>query len=219
MQHSEKTIAQLRDELAMIENATRLPGVDNVELQIYRQTIRNIKELIAQKERVAATSVPRVPVQMHPVATGNAGEDSAQRPRNNQAPLTPRRDTPHTHPLAVAQPKEDMGLVTAMEGGPVKKVKIKWHELETVELTEGETRSRFVTALRDLAESKMAAAKRWDDVARYRTFARACTYYQALCIFWEEWPSSAQLGLHQMSDTKKTILNMIQCEAIQQQEA
>jgi len=90
-----------------------------------------------------------------------------------------------------------------------RKVKIAWEEGKTETLMEGQVRSRFVTTLRDLVNSRHAAEERWDALAQYVSFSRAVTYYRALRIFWSGDPSAAQLRIQLVGKTKETIFHMI----------
>lgn len=199
MQHN---IAELRQELREVQEALVLPGVTPQMRTIFNSTIATIQRKIAEASQ-APPAAAAAPPQKEARRLNMSGQPERQQP------------APTTHAPRQPQPgSENMGVVTAMESGPIKKVKIKWHALETVELTEGETATRFRLVLRDLANLKPASEKRWNKVAESRQFARAVTYYKALMVFWPYRPTPKQLGLNQMSETKQIIFNMIEGEAI-----
>jgi len=114
-------------------------------------------------------------------------------------PTTSKSDTaaaPHIHILAPL-------------GGEPKKVRIQWGNGGIDTITEGMCRSRFTSALRDLAESTYAEKERYDDLRYYTTFHRACGYYRGLTALWGRQPTARDLGLGVLSRVRATIMDMI----------
>ncbi len=198
----EKSLQELETELATVQRAINAPGVDPAEKQLYQRGAERIEAAIAAK-RKAATPDPDKSTNLDNV-----------RPIRPQTQPKPRKK----QEAVQIQPEEEMGVITAITSGTIKRVMIKWkagEEAEPLILTEGETRSRFTTALRDLVNSRFAAQERWEDVKAYVTYAKACTYYLALIEFWGYAPTAQQLELATMGAARQQIFLMIResCEA------
>lgn len=99
--------------------------------------------------------------------------------------------------------------ITAPAGmGPVKVI-IEWASGDVDELTEGECRSRFTSALRDLAESRYVAEGRWHDLPRYQTFANAVAYYRGLTLIRRQAPTARELGLGALGAVRSKVFGMV----------
>jgi hypothetical protein len=191
-----KTIAELRADMAALINAAKMPGIPADERMIYVTTIQQIEALI---ERMTADE--RIP--SHPTPPP---------PPPRKTPTTVSSATP---PPPAARPRrtiEDADCIPIVEAsleGGTKRVKIEWGHGKADLLTEGEARSRFTSCLRDLAESRMAKVGRMADLRQYMSFSRARGYYAALTEFWGAPPTALQLAIAPLGRTKSEIFDMI----------
>lgn len=206
-----KTIEQYQAEIEALRRAAALPGVPDDEKAIYAETIRRIESKIIELHRAAPAPAATPPPQ----------------PRKEELPPIPVRvikaGQPGNTPVAAIKPPsplgEGMGERPRIAGVIVadrKTVLIDWGAGRTDTLTEGEARGRFTTALRDLAESRMARLGRLTDVRQYITFDRAVTYYRALTEFWLSPPTPQQLQIWPLSKVRSEIFEIIQTTAAQQ---
>jgi hypothetical protein len=85
----------------------------------------------------------------------------------------PAEDTPPT------------SVIYATGSGSTRLVRIEWvgGKKEAVTLTEGQTRSRFTSTLRDCAESQPAVRENWEKLVESQSFQNLVTYYRALALF------------------------------------
>lgn len=196
-----KTIEDLLQERDQVLSASKIPGIPDDEKLIYIQTIMAIDKVIESK-KAAARQAPFTPA-------------PAQVPVLEPDPVTiaqhqfRRTATPKPEP----EDAECIPIVHADISTGMKRVKIEWGHGKADMLTEGEARSRFTTALRDLAETRMAKAERWNDVERYVSFQRAVAYYQALTEFWDAPPSAGQMGIAPLGKVRTEIFSRIQSQA------
>lgn len=204
-----KTIEDLLRERDQVLAASKLPGIPTDERLIYTQTIMAIDKAIeAKKASARATTKPpsapnAIPTPAPPIVAAEQGYSNA----HGYTP--PRRQAQRPEP----EDAECVPIVQADISTGMKRVKIEWGHGKADILTEGEARSRFTTALRDLAESRMARMERWDDVERYVSFQRAVAYYEALTEFWEAQPSAGQLGIAPLGKVRTEIFSRIQTQA------
>lgn len=103
---------------------------------------------------------------------------------------------------------EASSTVAHVSGGP-KEVVISWNDGTKTTLTEGVARSRFTSAFRDLAKSGYAKKDRLPDLIYYRTYHRACGFYQALTLLWGRAPSPLDLDIAPLSKIRAAIFDMI----------
>jgi len=185
-----KTKSELLNDLLQMRQALEIQGLDEAEKKIYRSTISKIQAQLKNCEEPPPASKGTLHT-LRPAASVHSSTPE------NQA-ITPQHDPE----------RREMGVIIAIASGQQKRVMIKW-KADSVILSEGETRSRFTTALRDLANSRYAQQQRWQDVQLYVTYARACTYYLALMEFWQEAPTPQQLALSSMSAKRQRIFEMI----------
>lgn len=197
-----KSVDDLRAEVQTLINAIANPSATQEEKQIYSDTIIKIQNQI---EKLTATRQPDPPPGQHPpipIRVIRAGEPkSAPTGQPSQATTNPTVSNQAINHSAT------INATSAPSGAPV--VRIDWGYGQIDTLTEGEARSRFTTCLRDLSESRHAQNCRLTDLPRYRSFARAVAYYQALSIFWAKHPSAQQLNISTKSPLKKAIFDMI----------
>lgn len=195
-----KTLEDLLQERDQVLRASKLPGIPADEKLIYTQTIMAIDKAI--EDKAAARRAPFVP-------------DFASAPAPVPVPETVKghQFRQHAKPRNEPEDADCIPVVQADISNGTKRVRIEWGHGKADVLTEGDARSRFTTALRDLAESRMAKAERWNDLERYVSFQRAVAYYQALTEFWEAPPSAGQLGIAPLGKVRTEIFSRIQTQA------
>jgi hypothetical protein len=90
--------------------------------------------------------------------------------------------TPHFPPAENTPPTS---VIYATGSGSTRLVRIEWvgGKKEAVTLTEGQTRSRFTSTLRDCAESQPAVRENWEKLVESQSFRNLVTYYRALALF------------------------------------
>lgn len=212
-----KTLEQYQAEIEQLRAAMTLPGVKPDEAAIYSETIQKIEGRIIDmlraaqvpvtgKQRPEAAAPPQAPATpaIRPAATATDRKEEPPIPvRVIRAGIDKPRHTSQ-QPAATDTP-----VLAAILTGSQKQVLIEWGHGKSDLLTEGEARSRFTTALRDLAESRMAKLGRYDDLTRYITFSRAIAYYRALTEFWAAPPTAQQLAIAPMGRLKQEIFEMI----------
>jgi hypothetical protein len=233
-QQQPKTLQDYRDEKAKLETALALPNLPEDERRWYNSAIAEIDRHITALQQ-QQTPKPTPPNQQSPARVAPANDTpfrglggDATQPikttiRRADAPLRHGKDiitTITADPATVSmasksfpnqqQEPDEKYTVTAIISVGTKLVAIDWGHGRTDTLTEGETRSRFTTALRDLTVSRMVRQQRFDDMKRYTTYARAVTYYQALTLFWGEPPTPGQLEIYPLARTRQTIFTLIQ---------
>lgn len=182
-----KTLESLEAELKKLNKALALPNIDEGERNIYRSAIAEIEKRISRLQAQPEQPTAPEPPQPIPVAV--------RRPVKTPIPSG-----------AAAEPVS----ITAVATGGARTVEINWGNNNRDILTEGDARSRFTTALRDLAHSRMARMGRFEDITQYITFDRACAYYRALSVFWGSPPTPAQLQIVALSAERRQIFKMIQ---------
>lgn len=202
-----KTIEQYQQEIVQLRNAMQQPGVPDGEKQIYADTIQKIEGIIIAAQRAvpkqSSQPSPQPPLRAisHSSPLGDGPEAGVKHAGN------PTKNTPSNG--RNGSPTSNTAVISAILSGSTKQVIIQWGHGKSDTLTEGEARSRFTTALRDLAQSRMANLGRFDDLSRYITFGRAVAYYRALTEFWITAPTPAQLSIYPLSRTRQTIFDMI----------
>ena len=90
--------------------------------------------------------------------------------------------TPHFPPT---ENTPQASVIYATGSGSTRLVRIEWigGKKEAVTLTEGQTRSRFTSTLRDCAESQPAVRENWEKLMESQSFQNLVTYYRALALF------------------------------------
>lgn len=204
-----KTIEDLLLERDQVLKASKIAGIPADERLIYAQTIMAIDKAIEAKKAAARTTTepPSAPKAIPTPAQPSVPAEPVY--SNAHVYTPPRRQAQRPEP----EDAECVPIVQAEISTGMKRVKIEWGHGKADVLTEGEARSRFTTALRDLAESRMARMERWDDVERYVSFQRAVAYYEALTEFWEAPPSAGQLGIAPLGKVRTEIFSRIQSQA------
>lgn len=201
--HKQKTLSEYQEELAKLEKALATPGLDDLERKIYTDTIDRIK---TQMQMVSANEAPTKQAKPNKPPARPHSERTTEAPNipttQIKAGVTPLR-------MSVFSEKDEAPVISVQLSGAIKNVTIKWNSDKSDTLTEGETRSRFTTALRDLSESRLVKQDRYQDVPGYIVYQRAVAYYRALAEFWGEAPSAAQLNLTPMSRVRNTLFEMI----------
>lgn len=197
--HNEKTLSEYQDELAKLQKALKSPNIDAAEKRIYEDTISRIRSAMQSITSRQAPAAGRT------TAAANKPErDGMIVTTKIKAGITPLRMNTNTVAADAETP-----VITADITGGNRLVTIQWNSEASDTFTEGEVRSRFTTALRDLAESRLAKQGRFSDIPQYIIFQRAVAYYQALSIFWGSAPTAAQLNLTPLSRVKQTIFELI----------
>lgn len=206
----EKTVAEYQAEILQLQKAAALPGVDAAERKIYIDTIRRIEAKIANiisTSKAASAAPPALPPE--PVKSGS-----------DQGPIPIRIIKPGSKSITPQAPAgAETTVVTANIIAATPLVTIVWDQSHSDTLTEGEIRSRFTTALRDLAESRLVKIGRIDAIQSYITFQRAVVYYRALMEFWGEPPTAQQLAIAPLKGTRAIVFEKIiqaAAETIQQ---
>lgn len=202
----EKTMSEYQDELKKLEKALKVPGIDAAEKKIYQDTIGRIRQAMQ-----ALSNKQQAPAAGRTTAGGsNAPKQAPGDPivtTKIKAGITPLR-------MSIEDNDGEPPVITADITGGNRMVTIRWNADTADTLTEGEVRSRFTTALRDLSESRLARQGRFSDIPQYIIFQRAVAYYQALSLFWGSSPSAAQLNLTPLSRVKQTIFELITGAAV-----
>lgn len=201
-----KTIAEYEAEIKQLEAAMELPGVTAEESAIYQKTINTITGFIAAKNQQNNVNTKPQPARQRAV-------QPTQAPPADNTPIPVRvikAGAPTRAHAPIQQPSEQPAVtITANLSGGAKSVTIDWGHQKTETLTEGEARSRFTTAMRDLTKSRMVKQERFADLPHYITYSRAVAYYRALSQFWTMPPSPMQLEIHPLGRTRQIIFNMI----------
>lgn len=211
-----KSLQQYQAEIEQLRAAMQIPGVPPDEAAIYANTIQKIEAKIIDLHRAAPQPTAKeLPATKPPSNSGEGmGVGSNRAADTTPIPVRVIRagiDKPrHSQPTAPASDeKPHIPVLAAVLTGGLKQVLIEWGHGKSDLLTEGEARSRFTTALRDLSESRMAKLERYDDLARYITFSRAVAYYRVLIEFWLSPPTPRQLAINPLSRVRETIFDMI----------
>lgn len=206
MPQREKTVTEYQAEIIQLQKAADLPGVDAAERKIYFDTIRRIESKIATiTARLNTTPAPPA----NPVVSHND-------------PIPIRVIKPAPKPLRaipVATDPDNIPVISATITAATPSVTIIWGPDDSDTVTEGEARSRFTTALRDLADSRLVKIGRIDAISSYITFHRAVAYYRALIEFWGEPPTAQQLAIAPLKGVRGFVFEKITqaaAEAIQQ---
>jgi hypothetical protein len=219
-QQQPKTLQDYKDEKAKLETALALHNLPADEQRWYKSAIAEIAKYIQALENKQPTATPAAQKRQSPAREAAPIKTTIRRA---DAPLRHGSDiiTITTAPATVnmssgnfdppnTEPSTEKYTVTAILSLGTKLVSIDWGHDRIDTLTEGEVRSRFTTALRDLAVSRMVRQQRFDDMKRYTTYARAVSYYQALTLFWGEPPTPGQLEIYPLAKTRQTIFTLIQ---------
>lgn len=195
-----KSLADMQAEIVKLRNAAQLPGIDAAERKIYLDAIATIEKRIAS---MPAATQP----EFRPQTGGTFPPPANRHPQGTPEPPVPKA------PRATKSSPSGVGgaaRITASAASGARTVEIDWGNNRRDILTEGDARSRFTTALRDLCHSRMARLKRFESIPQYITFDRACAYYRALTIFWGGPPTPAQLQIVTLSTDRRTIFQLIQ---------
>lgn len=208
MPQREKTVAEYQTEIAQLQKAAELPGVDAAERKIYLDTIRRIESKIAAvRARYNTTPPPAPPA--NPAAHANA-----------PIPIRVIKPAPkNLRAIPVATEPDNIPVISATITATTPSVTIIWGPDHSDTMTEGEARSRFTTALRDLVESRLVKIGRIEAIQSYITFHRAVAYYRALIEFWGEPPTAQQLAIAPLKGMRGFVFEKITqaaAEAIQQ---
>jgi hypothetical protein len=202
-QPKQKSVEDLRAEIATLTKALANPTSTPDEKQIFSDTILKIQNQIGERTATRPPDPPPGQQPPIPIRVIRAGERTA-------APAG------QCKPATINQRIDKQGIdhsittqvnATSATGAPL--VSIDWGYGQIDTLTEGEARSRFTTCLRDLSESRLAGQGRLLDLPQYRSFSRAVAYYQALTLFWSAAPSALQLNISTKSPLKRAIFEMI----------
>lgn len=146
-------------------------------------TIADLKELIADSRTPADERALYVQALKKMQGKAEASREKEQ-PITRKAPHRTEGGTIHVSIPFIQQDQ--------------RRTKITWgvgEDSEVEVLTEAEVRSRFVTALRDLRESKRWKQARFEECKSYTTFNRAVGYWEAIKAFWGRTPSRAELQI------------------------
>lgn len=211
----DKTLEQYQRQIDALRKALALPNLPDDERRIHEDTIRKIQDRIAAME---AAPAPQPPAQRHSAPTERrsypktAGQDS--QPAQRVTFRTIVAGKPEETTVTPAQPVDSPMIYAASERA-TRTVTIDWGHGRADNLTEGECRGRFTTALRDLANSRLARQGRMRDIPAYLTFQRAVAYYHGLCLLWGHTPSPLELEIHPLGRKKAEIFEMIAAEVEQ----
>lgn len=208
MPQREKTVTEYQAEIIQLQKAADLPGVDAAERKIYLDTIRRIESKIAAiTARLHTTPPPATPA-------NQAALD------NGPIPIRVIKPAPKLERAVPVSPEPDnIPIISAIITATTPSVTIIWGPDDSDTVTEGEARSRFTTALRDLADSRLVKIGRIDAIPSYITFHRAVAYYRALIEFWGEPPTAQQLAIAPLKGVRGFVFEKITqaaAEAIQQ---
>lgn len=208
MPQREKTVAEYQTEIAQLQKAAELPGVDAAERKIYLDTIRRIESKIAAVRARSNTTPPPAPP-ANPAAHAN-----------DPIPIRVIKPVPQNlRAIPVATEPDNIPVISATITATTPSVTIIWGPDHSDTMTEGEARSRFTTALRDLVESRLVKIGRIEAIQSYITFHRAVAYYRALIEFWGEPPTAQQLAIAPLKGMRGFVFEKITqaaAEAIQQ---
>lgn len=210
----DKTLEQYRRQIEALNKALALPNLPDDERHIHEDTIRKIQDRIAAME---ASPAPQPPAQRHSAPTERTSRTIAAQDSQPAQRVTFRTivaGKPEETTVTPAQPV-DSPMVYATSVKATRTVTIDWGHGRADNLTEGECRGRFTTALRDLANSRLARQGRMNDIPAYLTFQRAVAYYLGLCLLWGHTPSPLELEIHPLGRKKAEIFEMIAAEVAQ----
>jgi len=176
------------------------PQVPEIQKATYRQTVARIDKRLqsfepAKKQAPAETQATVV----FPAAT----------PIRAQQPTTPpvkqQREISWKKPEGI---KIADTIAVQVPQGP-NLIRFEWSDKQSEDLTEGQIRSRFVTAIRDLCQSSLAEQGRLEQIPeQYVVFTRAVAYYRGLTTLWNREPGMSELRISQ-GRIRNTIFEMI----------
>lgn len=227
------SIEQMQSQIRELQRAIDTPGTPPDEIQMHRELIQYIQKQIAirQAAQHGPVTPPPPPAPPQQIKHNNPPEvDPArllkrintanqQQTTNNQQPATVRapgkQDTltaAQLNDLQQTQLHADLNATPPI-------VAIQWPAWDwgIKTYTEADARGRYTTALRDLAESKLAEQGRYDHMTRYTTWWRAIHYYRALTTFWGAPPTRQQLQIRNRTERYIHIFQLITQAALQPQ--
>lgn len=202
MSKQPKTIPEMEAEIRQLQQTMALPGIPEDEREIYLDTIQRIRAAIARQQRPETT----------------ANQPARTQPEPAQRPVTPMRVIKAGEPTPPS-PIGDGGRggealanahITARLDATPPTVTIEWpDDWGTQTYRESDVRSRFTSALRDLAQSRYARQQRFEILPSYLTWWRAKAWYRALCQFWPHPPGLAELGITRPGNAYRNIFYLI----------
>lgn len=206
----------MRAEVQKLKAVMKLPSIPADEKNIYQTAINEIERRIRALEN--SESGPTAPIATPTPLIGTRAQIKAPSKPASSSNIGPAYQRDQQQPNKATSPTTNGSkpmqaakhTINAALSPGTKKVVIDWGNGHEEALTEGETRSRFTTALRDLAMSRMVRQERFEQLPEYVTFQRAVTYYRALAHFWGVPPSAQQLGISPLGKAKSAIFEMIQ---------
>lgn len=175
------------------------PQVPEIQKATYRQTVQRIDKRLKATPTPLQTQTPEQATVVFPAATPIRTQQPTPQPVRQQREISWKKP----EGLKIADT-----IAVEVPQGP-NLIRFEWSDKQSEDLTEGQIRSRFVTAIRDLCQSSLAEQGRLEQIPeQYVVFTRAVAYYRGLTTLWNREPSMSELRISQ-GRVRNIIFDMI----------